>query len=212
MLVGTRMSTPIITLPSDTPIHDALILFKQENIRRAPVIDKGKLVGIISEEDLLNASPSQATSLSIWEMNYLLSKIKVSDVMTKVVHTVTEDTPIEEAAKIMVDNSVGGLPVMRGSEVVGMVTETDLFKIFLELMGARDAGVRVTALIEEKPGQLARLGELIASKGGNFITFGQFEGETPENSLVTFKVVGMKLEEVKQAIQPVIQKLVDIRE
>ena len=212
MLVGTRMSTPIITLPSDTPIHDALNLFKKEKIRRSPVVDNGKLVGIISEEDLLNASPSQATSLSVWEMNYLLSKIKVADVMTKEVYTVSEDTPLVEAAKIMVDNSVGGLPVMRDGQVVGMVTETDLFKIFLELMGARDAGVRVTALVEEKPGQLAKLGELIASKGGNFLTFGQFEGESEANSLVTFKVVGMKLNEVEDAIQPVIQKLVDIRE
>ena len=92
-----------------------------------------------------------------------------------------------------------------------MVTETDLFKIFLELMGARDEGVRVSALIEEKPGQLAKLSEAIASKGGNFISFGSIEGTNPENCLVTFKIVGLEIEEVNEAIQPIIQELVDIR-
>ena len=95
MLVGERMSYPVISISPDMPIIDVLNLMKRERIRRTPVIKDGKLVGIVSDKDLLNASPSPATSLSIWELNYLLSKIKVSDVMTKKVLTVTEDTPIE---------------------------------------------------------------------------------------------------------------------
>ena len=98
MLVGERMSHPIISIAPDMPVHDALDMFKRERIRRAPVVKEGKLVGIVSDKDLLNASPSPASSLSIWEMNYLLSKITVSEVMTKKVRTVAEDTPIEEAA------------------------------------------------------------------------------------------------------------------
>src|SRR3990170_3638875 len=136
MIVGERMSHPVISVPPDMPIVDALNLMKREHIRRTPVIKDGKLVGIVSDKDLLNASPSPATSLSVWEMNYLLSKITVKDVMTKDVLTVTEDTPIEEAARIMADNKIGGLPVMRGASVVGIITETDLFKLFLELLGA----------------------------------------------------------------------------
>ena len=157
MLVGERMSHPVITIPPDLPIVDALNLMKRERIRRTPVVKEGKLVGIVSDKDLLNASPSPATSLSIWEMNYLLSKITVRDVMTRQVLTVTEDTAIEQAARIMADNKIGGLPVLSGETVVGIITETDLFKIFLELMGARDAGVRVTALIPDERGQLAKL-------------------------------------------------------
>jgi acetoin utilization protein AcuB len=212
MLVGERMSHPIISIAPDMPVHDALDMFKRERIRRAPVVKEGKLIGIVSDKDLLNASPSPATSLSIWEMNYLLSKITVSEVMTKKVLTVKEDTPIEEAARIMADNKIGGLPVLRDGHVVGIITETDLFKIFLELMGAREKGVRVTALIEEKPGQLAQITNTIAELGGNFVAFGQFTGEDPSNRLVTFKVSGPSKEEVKKAISAIAKEVWDVRE
>ena len=123
MLVGERMSRPPITIGPEMSIHDAVALFKKERIRRAPIIKGGKLVGIVSEKDLLNASPSPATTLSVWEMNYLLSKLTVAEVMTKNVITVAEDTPIEEAARIMADNKIGGLPVVKGTRVVGIITE-----------------------------------------------------------------------------------------
>jgi acetoin utilization protein AcuB len=141
MFVGERMSKPVITLRPDSPVHDALAMFRKEHIRRAPVMDNNELVGIASERDLLNASPSSATSLSVWELNYLISKVTVKDVMTRGVITVSEDTPIEEAARIMADKKIGGLPVMDGKRLVGIITETDLFKVLLELMGARDKGV-----------------------------------------------------------------------
>jgi acetoin utilization protein AcuB len=211
MLVGERMSHPVITIPPDLPIVDALNLMKRERIRRTPVVKEGKLVGIVSDKDLLNASPSPATSLSIWEMNYLLSKITVRDVMTRQVMTVTEDTAIEQAARIMADNKIGGLPVMSGDAVVGIITETDLFKIFLELMGARESGVRVTALIHEEHGQLARLTQAISNAGGNFIAFGQFSGEDTTNRLVTFKVGGLNPVQVTTAIEPLVEKLIDVR-
>ncbi len=131
--------------------------------------------------------------------------------MTKQVLTVSENTPIEEAARIMADNKVGGLPVMRNSHIVGIITETDLFKILLELMGARERGVRVTALIEEKRGQLARLTQAIANAGGNFVAFGQFAGEDPTNRLVTFKVEGLSEEQVKEITVPLAVKIIDIR-
>jgi len=212
MLVGERMSHPIISMAPDMPVHDALNMFKRERIRRAPVVKEGKLVGIVSDKDLLNASPSPASSLSVWEMNYLLSKITVSEVMTKKVITVAEDTPIEEAARIMADNKIGGLPVMRDNHVVGIITETDLFKIFLELMGARESGVRVTVLIEEKRGQLAKITEAVANAGGNFVAFGQFSGEDPSTRLVTFKVAGLKKDEVKKAVSEIAKEVWDVRE
>jgi len=211
MLVGERMSHPVITISPEMPIVDALNLMKREHIRRAPVVKDGKMVGIVSDKDLLNASPSPATSLSVWELNYLLSKITVKEIMTKNVLTVDEKTPIEEAARIMADNKIGGLPVCRGDEVVGIITETDLFKIFLELMGAREPGVRVTVLIPEQRGQLAKLTEAIAARGGNFVAFGQFTGDSPASRLVTFKVDGLDEAQIKGIIEPLVLRMVDIQ-
>ncbi len=114
MLVRERMSAHPILCEPDLPVGDALDRMKQEHIRRMPVVDKhGKLVGIVSDKDLLQASPSPATSLSVWEITYLLSKIKISDVMTKKVITIVPDMPLEDAARIMADNKIGGLPVCR---------------------------------------------------------------------------------------------------
>jgi len=212
MLVGERMSRPVISITRDMPIHDALALFKKEHIRRAPVLKDGKLIGIISDKDLLNASPSQVTSLSVWEMNYMLSKITVKEVMTRKVLTVQVDTPIEEAARLMADNKIGGVPVMKADKVVGMITETDLFKIFLELMGARTVGIRVTAVAEDHPGQLAKITKAIADAGGNFISFGQFTGTDAKTVIVTFKVAEMKMDDVKKALAKVVVKFMDVRE
>jgi acetoin utilization protein AcuB len=193
-------------------INDALNLMRREHIRRTPVIQDGKLVGIVSDKDLLNASPSPATSLSVWEMNYLLSKITVRDVMTRKVLTVTVQTPIEEAARIMADNKIGGMPVVNAeNHVVGIITETDLFKIFLELMGAREQGVRATVVIPDTRGELAQITEAIAQRGGNFLAFGQFQGEDAATRIVTFKVTGLSEEEIRAAISPLIARWVDLR-
>ncbi len=211
MLVGERMTKPVITITPDMPVHEALQLMKSENIRRAPVIHNGKLAGIVSETDLLNASPSDATSLSVWELNHLLSKITVEGVMTKEVITVTEDTPIEEAARIMADNKIGGLPVMQDDGVVGIITETDLFRLFLELMGAREKGVRVNVLLSHKPGQLAALTAAIAKEEGNIIALGTFAGEDQTNREITFKVQGVEKYKLKGILEPLVEKILDIR-
>ncbi|MBG7609883.1 MAG: CBS domain-containing protein [Anaerolineae bacterium] len=211
MLVGERMSHPVITIAPELPINTALNIMRQENVRRTPVIEEGKLIGIVSDKDLLNASPSPVSSLSIWEMNYLISKITVADVMTKDVLTISNDTPIEEAARIMADNKIGGLPVIEDSKVVGIITETDLFKIFLEIMGARDTGIRVTALIAEKIGVIAKLTRAVSDSGGNFISFGQTAGKDSTNREVTFKVGGMELEHVEATISPHVERITDIR-
>jgi len=211
MLVGERMSKPVITISPDMPIAEALNMMKVEKVRRFPVVKEGKLLGVVSDKDLLNASPSPVSTLSIWEMNYLLNKITVSEVMVKNVLSVTEDTPIEQAARIMADNKIGGLPVMRDGGVVGMITETDLFKMFLELLGAREMGIRVTVLVVEKQGELAKLTKAISEAGGDFIAFGMFTGLDTTNRMVTFKVTGISLEDLKKAITPIVKEIVDIR-
>ncbi len=211
MFVGERMSHPVISVAPETSIHDALAMFKKEHIRRAPVMKNGKMVGIISERDLLNASPSPVTSLSVWEMNYLLSKVTVNQVMSKKVKTLDYDTPIEEAARMMADSKIGGMPIMRSGKVIGVITETDLFKIFLELMGARTKAIRVTAAVDDVPGQLAKVTKAIAEAGGNFISFGMFSGDDPSTKVLTFKVAGLKKEDVKKALANVVKKFWDVR-
>jgi acetoin utilization protein AcuB len=211
MFVSERMSHPVISVAPETPVHDALAMFKKEHIRRAPVIKDGKLLGIVTENNLLNASPSPATTLSVWEMNYLISKVTVKQVMSKKVKSIDVDTPIEEAARLMADAKIGGMPVTRDGKIVGMITETDLFKVFLEMMGAREKGVRVSALVEDKPGQLAKVSKAITEAGGNFISFGMFSGPDISTKLVTFKIGGMKKDDVKKILENVVKKFVDIR-
>ena len=148
MLVGERMSHPVITVSPKTPMQEAHKLMRDENIRRLPVVDqRGKLIGIVSESDFLHASPSDVSSLSVWEMNYMLSKVTVEKIMTRAVISTHNDTPIEEAARTMVDNKIAGLPVLKDGELVGIITETDLFKVFLEMLGARETGVRITVSV-----------------------------------------------------------------
>jgi acetoin utilization protein AcuB len=213
MLVSERMALRVITVRPDLPIQDALILMKKEHVRRFPVVDSGgKLIGMVSEKDLLNASPSDVTSLSVWEMNYLISKITVERVMSRHIITVTEDTPLEEAARIMADNQIGSLPVLRNGELIGIITETDLFKIFLELLGAREAGVRLTVLVSDVPGKLLEIVGAVKDLKGNIIALGTFMGESAQNRLVTIKVSGVDLEILKNAIEPCVEKIVDIRE
>jgi acetoin utilization protein AcuB len=211
MFVGERMSRPVISVAPETPVHDALVMFKKEHIRRAPVIKDGKLLGIVTENNLINASASPASTLSVWEMNYLISKVTVKQVMTKKVKSIDADTPIEEAARIMTDLEIGGMPVTRAGKIVGMITETDLFKVFLELMGAREKGVRVSALVEDKPGQLVKISKAITDAGGNFIAFGMFSGPDTSVKLLTFKVAGLKKDEVKKVLEKVVKKFVDVR-
>ena len=213
MLVGERMSKPVITARTEMPMPEALDMMHKEHIRRLPVVNKhGELVGIVTEADLLKASPSEATSLSIYEVTYLLSKLTLDRIMSKEVITVTEDTPLEEAARIMADNQFSGLPVMRGKELVGMITETSLFRIFLELLGARRGGVRVTVSMLDKPGELANLTKAVQDLGGNIIALGTFMGDSPSTGLVTLKVEGVKLEALKEVLTPLVDKLIDIRE
>lgn len=213
MLVRERMTHNPITIREDTSLYDALKVMRDNKVRRLPVLNKeGKLVGIVSEKDLLYASPSPATSLSVWEINYLTSKITVRELMTKNVITICEDCPLEEAARIMVDNKIGGLPVMRGDQLVGIITETDLFKIFLELLGARAQGTRFTLLVPDKKGMLANMAQEIAQLGGNIVALGTFLGEDPTNRLITLKVQDVDKEVLWPKLEKLGIKLVDVRE
>jgi acetoin utilization protein AcuB len=213
MFVKEKMSRQPILAAPDLPVSEALAQMKREHIRRMPVVNKqGKLVGIVSDKDLLQASPSPATSLSVWEITYLLGKLTVAEVMTKKVITVTEDTPLENAARIMVDNKIGGLPVVKNSAVVGIITETDIFKTFLELLGARQPGVRTTLLVKNARGELAKITTAIANLGGNIIASVEYPGTDSTNYEVMIKATDVSKDKLVETLKPLVVEVLDARE
>ena len=212
MLVGERMTSPALTIGPEMGVQDALALMHRDHVRRFPVVDsKGNLVGIISEKDLLDATPSDATTLSVWEINYLLSKLTVEKIMTKKVITITRDTPVEEAARIMADKKIGGLPVVEDNKVIGIVTETDIFKLFTEVLGARIHGIRLTVQMTDEPGGLLKLIGAISGAGANIISLTTFQSGTTGTATITVKTTGVDETALKQAVESVINKVVDIR-
>lgn len=178
MYVRNRMTTNPYTVTPDTTVADAMELMRTKQIRRVPVVKNGKLVGIITERKLLEVSPSPATSLSVFEINYLLSKTKIDSVMSKNVVYVSSGTLLEEAALLMREHDIGGLPVVDDGKLVGIITETDIFDSFIEIMGFKDHGVRIAVQIEEdKPGVLAKVAGIIAGFDVNINHLAVFRDE-----------------------------------
>jgi acetoin utilization protein AcuB len=212
MLVRDRMSkNPITTYPTAS-VPDALQVMRGSKVRQLPVLtDKGELVGIVSLDDLLRVSPSPATSLSIYELNYLFEKIKVEDVMTKDVITVTEDMALEEAGRVMADNKISGVPVTRDGELIGILTESHLFNVLIELFGAREPGVRVVFTFPEVKGTLAKITGAISGQGGKIVAIGETSGP-PGARTVTMKVQDVEREAVLEAIRPSVLDIEDVRE
>lgn len=212
MIIANVMKRNPLYVHPNTSVNEVSALMKKEKVGKLPVLDSDdRLVGIITKKDLDSAAPSSATTLDVYEVSYLLSKLKAEKIMTKKVHTVKETEVIEEAARIMADEGVGCLPVMKGDLLVGIVTVKDLFHVFIDMFGTRHEGVRVTALLEEKPGQIARLSAKIADMGGNIVSLGTFESDDLTKRRVTCKITGISLEEVKKAVKETCTKLEDIR-
>ena len=215
MLVRELMTPNPIVVKPDTSVPDALRLMRERKVRRLPVIDaQGRLVGIVSDKDLLYASPSPATTLAVWEIPDLLGKIKVESAMSRNVITVAEKTPLEEAARLMADKKVGGLPVMQGPDLVGIITETDLFKSLLELLGGRRSGVRVSVTIPAVKGGLSKITTAIFEAGGNIVGIGMkgILGSYGDTAEVVLKVQDVEREALVAARKPVVTGIVDVRE
>ena len=213
MLVREYMSQPPIVIAPKTPISDALKIMRDRKIRRLAVVDaKGRLVGIVSDRDLLHAEPSPATSLSIWEITYLLGRITVEQVMTRDVLTVSPTTPLEEAAQIMVDRKIGGLPVVEADQVLGIITETDIFRVFALLLGAHERGTSMTATVIDRPGLLADLTGATAQAGGDITAIVTYPADRGATTSVFLKVKGVSKEQLTAAIRPYVERIDEIRE
>ncbi len=215
MLVRDLMTSNPVTVHPETSVPDALRLMRERKVRRLPVVDgHGRLVGIVSDKDLLYASPSPATTLAVWEIPELLSKLKIEKVMTRDVITVSEKTPLEEAARLMADKKIGGLPVMQGPDLVGIITETDVFKSLLELLGGRRSGVRLAVAVPAVKGELAKITTAIFNAGGNIVGIGMkgILGSKGDTAEVVLKVQDVNRDALVEAVRPVVSDVLDVRE
>jgi len=167
--VKDKMTPNPIVIALDTTVAEAMQLMRDHSIRRLPVMNRGKLVGIVTERDLSEVSPSPATSLSVFEINYLLAKTKIKDILPKnsQVITVSPDTFIEEAARLMRAHKVGGIPVMENGKLVGIITETNIFDALIDMLGVYRKGTRIDMKVEDRVGVVAEISSIIASKSIN---------------------------------------------
>ncbi len=184
MFVKDRMTVNPVTTTETTPILEAGEIFRKNNFARLPVVKDGKLVGIITQEDILKVSPSAATTLSVWELNYVLSKLQVKEAMTKEPVSIRPDATLEEAALLMREKEIGALPVVEGEKLVGIITESDIFDAFLDLMGLRQTGTRLTIDLEDRIGAIADLTELLKTRGVSIISLALFHRTTETGELV----------------------------
>lgn len=168
MYVGRKMTTKIVTVTPDTTMVKARDLLREHNIKQLPVVNKeGRLVGILTDRDIRSAWASPATTLSIYELTYVLQKLTVESVMVKNVITTTPDATIERAAKIMYDHKIGSLPVVEGDKVVGIITSTDLMEVLLDALGIEEESGRIVVLVKDRIGVLADVCGLLKQKNIN---------------------------------------------
>jgi acetoin utilization protein AcuB len=167
MLVKNWMSKNVITIDANDSMHDAMRLLKEHGIRRLPVMEKNKLVGIVTDRDLKKASASDATTLEIHEMLYLLTKIRVKDIMTKDPITVPPDYTVEETAQVLLKNKISGAPVVDNSgNVVGTITQSDLFRVLISLTGIENGGIQFALQVEDRAGSIKEVADIVRQYGG----------------------------------------------
>ena len=202
MLVRDRMTPDPVTITEDTNLRDALDLVRSNKFRHLPVVDQnGRLVGVVTEKSLIYAAPTPTTTLSVFEVDYILSRVTVGQVMRMSVITVGPGLPIEEAARVMVDHRIGCLPVIENGELVGIISDTDIFRVFVEGLGGGHPSLRVTVVVPEEVGSLAQVTSCIANLGANIHSLGMFWGERPEDRIVALRLEGADREAVVQALE-----------
>ena len=167
MAVKDFMTKKVVYVSPDTTVAHAADMMREQGLRRLPVIENDRLVGVVTERTMAEASPSKATTLSIYEMNYLLNKTKIRDIMVRDVVTVSPYASLEDAVYAMMKNQVGILPVVEAGQVFGVITEKDVFKAFLEVSGYGEEGVRVIITADESVGTLAKIVDTISADNLN---------------------------------------------
>jgi len=205
MLVANWMSKNIITIDENDSMHDAMKLLKENGIRMLPVIEKGKLIGIVTDRDLKRASASDATSLEIHELFYLLTRIKVKNLMTKEVITVAPDFTVEETAQVLQKNRISGAPVVDADgQIVGTITKTDLFRVLISLTGVANGGIQFGLQVEDRPGSIKEVADIIRMYGGRMVSILSSYDEVPEG----YRKVYIRMRSIERTeLQKLIQQL-----
>lgn len=211
MTVSKNMTINPVTTTPDMGVFEAFELMKSEGVQRLPVLDgDGNLVGIISEKNITSAAADK--EVSIVEFALLLSKIKVGDVMTKEVITVSVDDPVEMAARKMSDNDISILPVVdNNGKLVGVVSRSDLFRLLLELFGTRHYGIRVTFRIKDQKGVIAKLAIALEKIGANIVSIGNLDSDQGYSTII-MKINGVEESLIKDTLSPLVDGNLDIRE
>ncbi|MGI6704987.1 MAG: CBS and ACT domain-containing protein [Clostridia bacterium] len=184
MFVKNKMTTNPFTVSPDQTVPDAQEIMMANGIKRLPVLKNGKLVGVVSKEDIDRYSPSKATTLSMGEISYLLAKTKIKHIMSKELVTISPNALLEEAATLMRDKKVGFLPVLDNDKLVGIITESDIFDSFIELLGFRELGTRLTVEAVDEPGILAKLTGIFAEFGANITRVAVYRGTSGKSAVV----------------------------
>ena len=171
MLVKDWMSRPVVTVDENNSMQTATLLLKKHEIRMLPVMNYNKLTGIITDRDLKKASASEATTLEIHELLYILTKIKVKDIMTKDPITVPVDYTVEETAQVLLKHKISGAPVLdKERVVVGVITQTDLFRVIVSLTGVGKKGIQFGFKLEDRPGSIKEVADVIRAYGGKMVS------------------------------------------
>jgi acetoin utilization protein AcuB len=208
MLVSNWMSKNVVTADIDDSLQDAGKRMKQHNIRMLPVMKKGKLVGVVTDRDLKRASASDATTLDVHELLYLISKIKVKDIMTEQPITVPPDYTVEETAELLLENKISGAPVVdRNGTVVGIITQSDLFRVLISLTGVGKRGIQFAFQIEDRPGSIKDLADVIRKYGGRMVSILTSYDGVPEG----YRRVFIRMHSIdRERLQPLKEELSQI--
>jgi len=209
MLISEWMSRDVITVTPDTSMMKASKILKEKGIRRLPVVDEnGKMVGIVTDRDIKEASPSKATTLDVHELYYLLSEIKIKDIMTKNPFCVNENGTVEKAAVVMREKKVEGLPVVNDDDkVVGIITETDIFNVMIDITGVYQGGLQMGFQLPNSPGSLKEvLTDLRTSKARIISILTSYDQGDPDTRRVYIRIADMDKSEENQLRQSLEEK------
>ncbi len=165
MFVSDWMTAKVFTVSPDDYLSDAIAIMKEKGVKHVPVVKGGKLKGILSDRDIKEYTPSKATSLDIYELHYLLANTRIRDVMKTRVTTTAPETPVEEAAMIMLDNNIGCLPVLSDGELCGIISDKDIFHALVDITGVRHGGHRICVMLEDRAGSIREIADIIRKYG-----------------------------------------------
>jgi len=200
MFVKNKMTTNPFTISPEQTVPDAHEIMIKHGIKRLPVVKNGKLVGVVSKSDIDRYSPSKATTLSMGEITYLLSKTKIKHIMTKNPVTISSNALLEEAATLMRDQRVGFLPVVDDGKLVGIITESDIFDSFIELLGFREPGTRLTIEVEDEPGIMSQITSIFKEHGANITRVAVYRGATGKSSIV-IGINSLNTEDIEKSLR-----------